>query len=62
MPDKLLLERLRLITATSERFAREAGEAWVSEEEIHVMAEELIELRLHVTKLEAELNTIRGLR
>lgn len=42
---KLSDERLREIVATNARHATEAGKVWVSEDETHAMADELIELR-----------------
>jgi class 3 adenylate cyclase len=59
MPDKLASERLVEIVASRVRHAAEAGEIWVSEDEIHAMAEELVAQRAHVAKLEAELKYYR---
>lgn len=42
---KLSDERLREIVATNARHAAEAGKVWVSEDETHAMARELVELR-----------------
>ena len=45
MPDKPSDARLVEILTSHERHAREAGEVWVSEREIHAMAAELMEAR-----------------
>jgi len=59
MPEKLTPERLHEISTTAERHARDVGEIWVSESEIHVMAEELLELRAELITAEDEIDRMR---